>query len=482
MNIPFPPFEPDRSPYNPNAAPVVLNALPHSEGWRPMPSLQEISTALASECRGAWSFQKNDGSWVTFAWTTTKAYKFNPTDNTWTDVTRTSGGDYAVPLNNQVVARKFGPYVIAANGVDVLQVFDIEGATTNFSALGGNPPIARGLEVIGDFLVAYDISGNRGRLQWCEINNVSGWTVGQNLSDYNDIPDLGQIQYIVPTTTGGIICCRDGFMTMSFALETTWVFTFSLIHKARGVAAPYSVVPIGPADFIYYSHEGWYRGDAPIGGERIDRWFFSFSSSPDLIKMQSALDPYAKVAWIRFKGKDSKSYLLGYNFMLDRWCLADNQFQAMMKVGSPVITNDGMDAFFATIDDIDVPYDSTFWAGGSPAFGGINNDRKLAYQAASSAQATFETSLISVNGKDRVMVNSGRAITDNINFTSEIATADYHGGPLEWRTPVTPSPRSKQLPYRADGRLHKVRVTVPAGAAWTYMQGVDIDGGPGGSL
>lgn len=481
MNIAFPAFEPDKASANPNAAPWILNALPRADGWGPMPSQQEISAALIGDCRGAWSFQKNDGTWVTFIWTTTKAYRLNPTDNTWTDVTRSSGGDYAVPLNNQVVARKFGPYVVAANGYDVLQVFDIEGVTTRFSALAGSPPICRGLEVIGDFLVGYDIVGQRGRLQWCEINNITSWNVGQNLSDYNDLPDLGQIQYIVPTANGGIVCCRDGFMSMNFALTTDWVFTFSLIHKSRGVAAPYAVVVIGPGDFIYYSYEGWYRGDAPIGGERLDRWFSSFADSLEISNMQGALDPYGKVAWFRFKAKDGNFYLLGYNFQLDRWCLAGNQFQAMMKVGSPIITIDGMDAFFATIDDIDVPFDSTFWSGGTPAFGGITVDRKLAYQSADAAQATFETALISINGTGRITVNGGRAITDCVDFTAEIATADYHGGELRWRSPVQPSARTKHISFRADGRLHKVRITLPEGAAWTYMQGVDVDGAPGGS-
>lgn len=482
MNVLFPPFEPDKAISNPAGAPWVLNALPRVDGWGPQPSLQEISTALAADCRGCFSCQKLDGSWVTFAWTTTKAYRLNSSTNTWVDVTRTSGGDYAVPLNNMVVARKFGPYVISANGADVLQVFNVETPSTAFANLAGTPPIARGLEVIGDFLVAYNIVGETGRLQWCEINDITGWDAGENLSDYNDLPDLGPIQYIVPSASGGIVCCALGFMSMIFALESQWVFTFALIHKARGVSSAYAVVPIGPGDFIYHSFEGWYRGDASIGGEKIDRWFSSFANIAEIISMQGGLDPYGKIAWFRFKSKNSTYFLLGYNYLLDRWCLSDNQLIAMMRIGSPIITNDTMDAFFATIDDIDVPYDSTFWAGGAPAFGGITNNRKLAYQSAAPAQATFETANLEFGGGMRTMVNGGRAMTDSVDITAEIATSDYRGGAFTWRPAVVPSARTKLIPFRADGRQHKVRITVPAASSWTYVQGLDVSVAAGGGL
>ena len=53
MNIPFPPFEPDKSAFNVAASKNVVNALPVADGWESMPGLTEISVALASECRGA---------------------------------------------------------------------------------------------------------------------------------------------------------------------------------------------------------------------------------------------------------------------------------------------------------------------------------------------------------------------------------------------------------------------------------------------
>lgn len=483
MNIPFGPFEPDKATSNPGSSPWILNALPRADSWGPQPSLQEISDALGAPCKGCFSCQRMDGAWATFAWTAKKAFKLDPTTNTWQDVTRTSGGDYDVPLNNLVVARKFGPYVITANGFDELQVFNVETPSAAFSNLGGNPPRARGLEVIGDFLVAYNMVGEPGRLQWCEINDVTGWTIGQNLSDYNDLPDLGSIQYIVPFSGGGIVCCSLGFMSMNFALNTNWVFTFALIHKARGVSSAYAVVPIGPGDFIYHSYEGWYRQDNPIGGERVDRWFTAFSNTTEIINMQGALDPYGKVAWFRFLAKDDAYYMLGYNFLLDKWCLSDNQLSALMRVGNPFVTIDGMDALFPTIADIDIPYDSTFWVGGSPAFGGVSADGKLAYQAADAAKAVFETSSIALGGgMERVLVNGGRAATDSVSYSAEIATADYSGGALTWRLPVSPSARTKSIPFRADGRHHKVRFTIPPGSVWTFMQGVELNTVSGGLL
>lgn len=479
MAIPFPAFEPDKSPFGPAASPWVLNCLPVADGWGSCPKLKEISNALPADCRGAFACQKEDGSWQIFAGTATKLYRLNQTNNTWTDVSRTSGGNYAVPTNAQWVFRKFGPYVVAVNGQDAMQKFDIESAS-NFSAVGGSPPIAAGLEVVGDFLVAYNIASEPGRLRWCEINDIEGWTLGENLADYNDIPDLNTIQYIVPSATGAIVCCELGFMNMSSALSTQWVFTFSLIHKARGVASRYAVVPIGPGDFVYYSYDGFYRGDTPIGGERVDRWFSAFSDSSDIINMAGEIDPFRKIVWFRFKAKNSAYYLLGYNYQLDRWCLSDNQITAMMKVGSPVITNDAMDSYFATNDDIDVPYDSTFWAGGRPSFGGVTPNGKLAYQSGAPAAATLETAILPLGGGPRVMVNGGRADTDALNFTAQVATTDFAGQDLNWRDPVTPSARTKSIPFRADGRYHKFRLSIPEEEAWTSAQSIDVPLAAGG--
>lgn len=473
MLIPFSPFEPDKSPFGPGASPWVLNCLPVAEGWGNCPKLKEISSALPAECRGAFACQKEDGSWQIFAGTATKLYRLNQTNNTWTDVSRTVGGNYNVPINSQWMFRKFGPYVICVNGQDAMQKFDIESAT-NFSPVGGGPPIASGLEVIGDFLVAYNIASEPQRLRWCEINDIDGWTLGLNLADYNDIPDLNTIQYIVPAASGAIVCCELGFMAMNAALSTQWVFTFSLIHKARGVASRYAVVPIGPGDFVYYSYDGFYRGDTPIGGERVDRWFSSFSDSSDIINMTGEIDPFRKIVWFRFKAKDSAYYLLGYNYQLDRWCLSDNQIQAMLKVGSPIITNDGMDAYFPTIDDIDVPYDSTFWSGGRPSFGGVTPAGKLAYQSGAPATATLETAILPLGGGPRVMVNGGRASTDAVNFTARVGTADFSGQDITWRDPVSPSARTKSIPLRADGRNHKFGVEIPEDEDWTFISAIDI--------
>lgn len=479
MLIPFGPFEPDKAPYNAGSMPWVLNCLPTADGWSFTPKLKEIGAALVATCRGAFSCQREDGSWATFAGTATKLYQFNPTNNTWTDVTRSSGGDYAVPANAQWVFRKFGPYVVAVNGQDAMQKFNIE-SDVRFSAVSGSPPIAYGVEVVGDFLVAYNIASDPQRLQWCEINNIDAWTLGLNLADYNDIPDLGTIQAVVPTASGAIVCCELGFMSMSAALSTTWVFTFALIHKTRGVACRYGVVTLGPGDFIYYSYDGWYRGETPIGGERLDSWFGGFSDSSDIINVSGQLDPYQKIAWFRFKAKNSAYYLLGYDTQLDRWCLSDNQLSAMIRVGSPVITIDGMDNYFATIDDIDVPYDSTFWAGGRPSFGGITPNGKLAYQSGAAAQAILETNGVAIGNGLRVMVNGGRAQTDATNFTVAVATKDFHGQDSNWRTGVSPSSRTRFIPLRADGRLHAFRVTIAADAAWTVFTNLEVDTAAGG--
>lgn len=86
--IGFPPYEPDKGPFSATSIDIVVNALPLSNGWGPMPTLSEYSEALPAECKGAWWFRSNAGTFNMIAATQTKLYKLNTSTLAWDHVSK----------------------------------------------------------------------------------------------------------------------------------------------------------------------------------------------------------------------------------------------------------------------------------------------------------------------------------------------------------------------------------------------------------
>lgn len=480
MKIPLSPFEPDKATYNVAAANVVVNALPIADGWGPMPSMNEIIPTEIEEgevdaiagCTGVFHARTASGTMATFAGTATKLYLFNETDLIWEEVTRGSG-EYSSLLRWSFA--QFGSRVLATNGSDAIQVYNL-GSDTEFSDLAGSPPVCKSLMVVGDFVVALGVDGQPDLVRWCGINDTEQWAEGEDGAGSQVMPVGGDVLNGIPVTGGAIILMRSAIRAMRFALETGWVFAFSDITTERGLAAPYAVAQIGQDDYVYYSPSGFYRGNNAIGSERLNKWFSETVDTDYLEDMDASVDPFRQVIWWRFRSRDTKNYLLGYNWMLDRWCFSDIEFQALATVATPSVTIDGMDKFFNTIDDVDVPFDSRFWQSGQPTFGGISTSGRLAFMSGENLPATLYTAEVSPTDPDRFFVNGARLDSDAVNYTMTLGTSDFKGQGIRWRNPVTPSPRTRFCGIRGDGRMIKLKVDIPAGHEWKTATTIEMMG------
>jgi hypothetical protein len=86
---------------------------------------------LPARCVGAIAFARTSaGGWLIFAGTATKLYKFQ--SNAWVEVTRVSGGDYTVSVDDYWSFVQFGSKLLATNINDNLQVIDVDSGATNF--------------------------------------------------------------------------------------------------------------------------------------------------------------------------------------------------------------------------------------------------------------------------------------------------------------------------------------------------------------
>jgi hypothetical protein len=444
--IPFPPFEPDKSPFNGGAGDNLKNCLPVADGWGPMPSLEVFTQALDAPCKGAVYVRTFAGAYTIIAGTERKLYKLNVTDYSWDDISGASA-PYNVPLNDLWSFTVFGQKLIAHSLGDVAQVYDIEAGGT-FSDLGGSPPVAKYSWAAGDFLVFGHLDNEQEAIQWSGLNNAEYWTIGQRGADKQVLPTGGEVMGGVGDERGAVILQRSAIRYMQFAPSSGYTFTISPANEKRGTIAPLSIASIGSGQFVYLSEDGFFSGIAgvPIGAERVDRWFFENVDRTYLADVKAVSDPYEKIVWWQFQTTTGAKLLLGYDWQLDRWCYSDQDVSQMVALATPAITWDSLDTLYATIDDVDAPFDSRLFTGGAPTFAAFTTDDKLAFFSGTNQQAILQTAELELVPGKRAFVNGGRVVTDATAFTVEVGKADFHGDDVTYKAAVSASTRSGHLP------------------------------------
>lgn len=478
--IPIPPFEPDKSRFNPLATGDLKNCIPVADGWRPMPSLiQESVTGLSSACVGAAYVRTSSGGFTLIAGTQTGLYSYDTSTGGWTDISGASA-PYAVPTGDKWSFSRYGNKLVAHNLVDPAQVYDIDGGGV-FADLAGSPPRARYSMVCGEFLVLMHLDGESDTLHWSGIGDIEHWVLGEKGCDKQQLPSGEEIMGGIGDERGGLVIQRSAMRYMQFAPESGYTFTFASANEKRGTIAPLSIVQIGSGDFVYLSEDGFYRGvaGAPIGAGRVDRWFFANVQRENIATIRGVADPFEKIVWWTFIDASDTSYLIGYDWQLDRWCYIDNQTEELVAFLSPSAgwdTDGGV-----AIDDDAEPFDSRLGAGGAPIFAAFDTSHQLAYFSGMPMAAELRTAEIQMNPAGRYFVNGARIVTDATAATLEVGAADYHGGDLTWKGPVAMSTRTKFVGVRSDGRLHQFKIAIPAGQEWSVVTGIDAQGAASGS-
>ena len=185
-------YRPDVSDYEGQATRNILNVIPRGDGYGPFPAFSAYTSALASACRGAFYALKSDGTVITFAGTSTKLYKLNNTDFTWTDVSKGASTYSALSSTAQWQFAQTGNLVFATQANAVLQVFDLSSGHRLFRrpglAASGGPTSA--WSEASSFSPACSrrrfASSGRGL---DDFNASDSWTSGLNSSDFQDFPD-----------------------------------------------------------------------------------------------------------------------------------------------------------------------------------------------------------------------------------------------------------------------------------------------------
>ena len=479
MKIPFGPFEPDKSEFNPAVSGDVTNVLPVANGWGPMPALIEVSDALPSACMGAALVRTSAGSYKILAGTASGLYELNNADYSWTDITGTSG-----PYNatDRWTFTRYGNKVMIHQINDPIQQYDID-AGGDVTDLGGNPPNARYSWVAGDFLVLGNLSGTGGerQVQWSGVNDAEHWTIGSKGADYQELPEGGDILGGFGDQGGFFVMQREGMQYFPFALNTKFVFGRTVVNPTKGAISARSLVNIGNGRFFYLSEDGFFSDmdRKPIGAERVDSWFLNQLDATSIADVQGASDPFQKMVWWSFMTSDQGRLMLGYDWQLDRWCTSDLVVGDLIPLTTLGMTWDGLDSFFADIADAIAPFDSRFTVGGRPTLATFNSDNKLCYFAGANLTATLTTNFVELIPGSRSFVGGVRVTTDAPSLTITDTMLDYHGG-TETVSSSSSINRAGLVPMRCDARLHKFTLNIPEETVWSIISDIDVPAIPSG--
>jgi hypothetical protein len=385
-------YKPDVSDYEGTATKNILNVIPRGDGYGPFPSFSAYTSALPSACRGAFYALKLDGTVITFAGTSSRLYKLNNTDYSWTDVSSGGSSYSALSSSAQWQFAQTGNLVFATQANAPLQVFDLTASTAFANALGA-PPQAAYISVVGRFLVLSGLLSTPYRIQWCGLNNFNSSTSWDNLTagaDYQDFPDGGIVRGVAGGEAG-IIFQDLAIRRMSYVPGSPIIFQIDRITQDKGLFAPYSIIRAGEQIF-FYAGQGFHKiepGGVPeqIGRERIDRTFLDDLDKGNLQLFMGAADPRSTRVYWAYKSVSGTAgcydKLLGYDFLLDRFFPVQMAGEYLLGISQTGLTLENLDSL----------------APGALAIAGAANNGSGLIRLTVAATATLMTGqIISVSG------------------------------------------------------------------------------------
>lgn len=481
-------WRPDLATLDTQYANDVENVFPGSNSYLPIPGLTPFTEAivppppLTEPVVGLFSARTTAGAWQIYAGTTTKLWRWNLAG--WVDVSRTTGGAYHVSGGELWSFCQFGRFVIAVNINDPPQVLDADAGTSAvFAALGGSPPTAHNVRTIGDFVILGGLASNSRKIQWSSINDVTGWTIGLNLSDEQEFPDGGPVMGLAGDKIG-YVCQDRAVRVMQFLPgDTTIIFSFSKVVFDRGSISEFGFTSIG--DTLYMlCEDGFYALSGPqlipIGHEKVNDWFLANSDvgRRNLVQAVTVIKPYIIWAYHASSGSPARYYdrEILFNWSNQRWSRAAINAQMWSTVATTGLDLDttGPEPGDDLLDSTARGLDSFAYIGGRPLVAAIDPNGFLSTLAGPNLQATLESG-------EHHMVPGGRAMVGDVYPLADGADGVIYDGARErLQDTVT---WSQAFPLEITGsaavyvsaRLHRFRHIIPAGASWTHAQGVLAD-------
>jgi hypothetical protein len=482
-------YRPDVSDYEGQATRNVLNVIPRGDGYGPFPSFSSFTSALPAACRGAFYALKSDGSVITFAGTSTKLYKLNNTDFTWTDVSKGASAYSAVSSTAQWQFAQTGNLVFATQANAVLQVFDLSSAAAFSDALG-SPPQAAYISVVGRFLVLSGLLSTPFRIQWSGLNSFNSsmsWASGTNSSDFQDFPDGGIVRGVAGGEAG-IIFQDQAIRRMSFVPGSPIIFQIDRITQDKGLFAPYSIIRAGERIF-FYAGQGFHKiepGGVPeqIGREKVDRTFLADIDKGNLQLFMGAADPRSTRVYWAYKSVSGAlgnyDKLLGYDFLLDRFFPVLSTGEYLLGVSQTGLTLENLDSISSSLDGLTLSLDA-YATAAQPEIAQFSDAHVLGFFRGVNLEATIESAEQGTD-ENRIFIRGFRPVTDAPTLFGSVSFRDRPSVAPTAGAEVPVNVRTGRCDVRRETRYSRFKVRIPAATLWTFCAGVVPDLATGGTL
>lgn len=356
--LPFADYAPDLTDIGTRVSSLVSGVLPRGDGYGPFKSFQALAQSLPGVCRGLFFARRSDSSIAVVGATSDRLYLLSNTDFSWTDVSKGGAAYSALPNEDMWQFRQFEDTVIAVQINTAPQAFTLA-SDTKFSDLGGSPPQASHVSIIGGFLVLSGLSSAPKRVQWSDLFGITTWTAGVGLSDFQDFPDGGRCHSVAGGDLYGIIFQDDRVRRMLYVPGSGAIFDFLVISRTHSILGQYSVVETGDRVF-FCSGQGFQMIDAsmaitPIGKERVDRTFLADIDTGNLQLFQGTYDPSGtRIIWAYKSGAGQAGLfdkLMVYDWALGRggrWTVIPQGGEFLAPISKPGLTLENLDAIAPT--------------------------------------------------------------------------------------------------------------------------------------
>ncbi len=388
----------------------------------------------------------------------------------------------ATGLSNGLGVR-FAPYsslMLATNGADVIRKFD-PAAPGTMANLGGSPPTARYIGVVGGFTVLAYASNVSTRVAWSDQGNPENWTAGgASEAGVADMATGGDITGFVGGEYG-LIFQENRVVRMSYTASDT-IWQFDEIATDIGCVLPGSIATWGKLTF-FMSNRGFMVCDGstvtPVGAEKIDRWFLSVANRQYFDRVSAVIDPRNALYILTMPTAYPASMLLLYSYTLGRWSTASTRVEYIASGIAQDATLEGISAMYPNLDAMPLSLDSPLFRGGTPLLLMFDDSHRLGALNGPPLPAAFADAQRELIQGRRARIRSVRPITDAAAPVVTIAGGNSFAAALTPTTYMGRQPNGR-LPTRENWNLVQVSLGIPS-QPWTYAQGFDLEIEQGGT-
>ena len=457
---------------------MAYNVYPSSTGYAPFPKATRISNDMPNgkEINGLFSARQN-AQIVSIIGTETAIYRGNNVVRTGAgtiaDISRSGG--YSSPRRNWQF-KQFGKLVLATNGTQKLQRYDITG-DSRFSDIQ-QAPVCRTIAVVRDFVFAGYCNAESNKVQWSDLNNAESWDSSDtSQADFQILPSGGEIKAV----TGGefgLVLQEKAVQRVSY-IGTPLVFQFDLISDNTGCNSGNSAIQHNGISY-WLSDSGIVSCDGNtvtnIGEGKVNDWLYSEIDTTQIENVSVAIDPLKNLIVWNFPTSSEDRVLLKYNYETGRFSTGKSLAQVVAGLMTQSASLDSLDAEYPILDDMPISLDSGLLIGGQFSFCGAEDKHVVAFSLLPEtcymttndmefdgfSVATVAMPIIE-NGSAEFQIASRNSLNENILFSNNSVTSAENRADL-----------------RSGGKYHRVRIH-PTGVKWTNAVGFDLAVTPQGS-